>query len=41
MEVDARIRVEFHSNIFAIGDIAAIITGKTSKGHPMPAPAAI
>ncbi|MBI3617803.1 MAG: NAD(P)/FAD-dependent oxidoreductase [Candidatus Omnitrophica bacterium] len=41
LKVDAYNRVEFHSNIFAIGDIAAIITEKTPKGHPMLAPVAI
>ncbi len=41
LKVDAYNRVESHNNIFAIGDIAAMITGKTPKGHPMLAPVAI
>lgn len=41
LKVDAYNRVESHSNIFAIGDIAAIITEKTPNGHPMLAPVAI
>lgn len=41
LKVDAHNRVESHNNIFAIGDIAAMITEKTPKGHPMLAPVAI
>ncbi len=41
LKVDAHNRVEAHTNIFAIGDIAAMITDKTPKGHPMLAPVAI
>jgi NADH dehydrogenase len=41
LKVDAHNRVEAHNNIFAIGDIAVMITEKTPKGHPMLAPVAI
>ncbi|MDE2028664.1 MAG: NAD(P)/FAD-dependent oxidoreductase [Candidatus Omnitrophica bacterium] len=34
-------QVDGHSNIYAIGDIAAMITDNTPKGHPMLAPVAI
>ncbi|MEZ4888539.1 MAG: NAD(P)/FAD-dependent oxidoreductase [Chitinophagales bacterium] len=34
-------QVKGYSNIFALGDVAAMITEKNPKGHPMVAPAAI
>ena len=41
IKVDPHNRVEGYSNIFAIGDVAAMITEKTPKGYPMLAPVAI
>ena len=40
LKVDSYNRVEGCQNIFAIGDIAAMITEKTPRGHPMLAPVA-
>ena len=34
-------RVEYYQNIYAIGDVAAMITDETPNGHPGVAPAAI
>ena len=41
IKVDQFNKVEGYSNIYAIGDIAAVITEKTPDGHPMLAPVAI
>ncbi len=41
IKTDANLKVEGYENIFAIGDIAAIITEQTPKGHPQVAQAAI
>ncbi|MEQ9442791.1 MAG: NAD(P)/FAD-dependent oxidoreductase [Cyclobacteriaceae bacterium] len=41
LQVDHTMRVKGYSSIFAIGDIAAIITEKTPKGHPQVAQVAI
>jgi len=41
VRVDSVCRVEGHSNIFAIGDVAAMITDETPKGHPGVAQVAI
>ncbi len=40
-KVDAYNRLEGAKNIFVIGDVAAMLTDKTPKGHPMLAPVAI
>ncbi|MGB0929552.1 MAG: NAD(P)/FAD-dependent oxidoreductase [Chitinophagales bacterium] len=34
-------QVKGYSNVFAVGDVAAMLTEKTPKGHPMVAPVAI
>lgn len=34
-------QVKGHDNVYAVGDVAAMITEETPKGHPMVAPAAI
>ena len=41
IKTDDKLKVEGHSNIFAIGDIAALISENTPKGHPQVAQAAI
>jgi len=41
LKVDVYNKVEGYQNIFAIGDIAAVITKDTPHGHPMLAPVAI
>lgn len=41
IQTDDRNRVVGQSNIYAIGDVAAIITEETPKGHPGVAPAAM
>ena len=41
LKVNSFNQVEGCSNIYAIGDIAAVITDKTPRGHPMLAPIAI
>lgn len=41
LRVDTYNRVIGHDNIFAIGDVAAMITEEMPKGHPMLAPVAI
>ncbi|WP_035756282.1 NAD(P)/FAD-dependent oxidoreductase [Hugenholtzia roseola] len=41
IKVDSYNRVSGYENIFAVGDVAAMITEKTPKGHPMVAPPAI
>lgn len=41
LKTDSNLKVEGHENIFAIGDIAAIITEQTPKGHPQVAQTAI
>lgn len=41
LKVDVYNRVEGCKNIFAIGDIAAMITDKTPRGHPQLAPVAV
>lgn len=41
LKVDLHNRVESYQNIFAIGDIAAMMTEKNPKGHPMLAPVAL
>lgn len=41
LKVDNYNRVEGYGNIFAIGDVAAMVTEETPKGHPMLAPVAI
>jgi len=41
IKVNASNQVEGYGNIFAIGDIAAMLTEQTPKGHPMLAPVAI
>lgn len=41
LKVDAINRVESYQNIYAIGDVAAMITDETPNGHPGVAPAAI
>tara|TARA_R110002167_G_scaffold69312_1_gene195328 strand:+ start:226 stop:1581 length:1356 start_codon:yes stop_codon:yes gene_type:complete len=41
IKTDSHLKVEGYKNIFAIGDIAAIITEQTPKGHPQVAQAAI
>jgi NADH dehydrogenase len=41
LKVDAINRVEGYQNIYAIGDVAAMITEATPNGHPGVAPAAI
>ncbi|MCM4158478.1 NAD(P)/FAD-dependent oxidoreductase [Antarcticibacterium flavum] len=41
IKTDSNLKVEGYENIFAIGDIAAIITEETPKGHPQVAQAAI
>lgn len=41
IKTDSNLKVEDHENIFAIGDIASIITEETPKGHPQVAQAAI
>ena len=40
-KVDAFNKVEGYENIFALGDVACMVTEKTPKGHPMLAPVAI
>ncbi len=40
LRVDVYNRVQGYENIFAIGDMAAMITDKTPEGHPMLAPVA-
>ena len=40
-KVDAYNRLGGYNNIFALGDVAAMVTDKTPKGHPMLAPVAI
>jgi NADH:ubiquinone reductase (H+-translocating) len=40
-QVDEFNRVVGYENIFAIGDVAAIVTEETPKGHPMMAPPAM
>jgi len=41
LKTDSYLKVEGYENIFAIGDIAAIITENTPKGHPQVAQTAI
>lgn len=41
LKVDAFCRVDGYQDIFAIGDLAAVITPKTPKGYPMLAPVAV
>lgn len=41
IKVDQFNRVDGHSNIFAIGDVAAMITDETPNGHPGVAPVAM
>jgi NADH dehydrogenase len=41
LKVDAHNRLEGHENIFAIGDIAAVVSEAGGRGHPMLAPVAI
>ncbi|TYB71853.1 NAD(P)/FAD-dependent oxidoreductase [Bizionia saleffrena] len=41
IKTDDNLKVEGYENIFAIGDIAAIITEETPKGHPQVAQTAI
>ncbi|WP_410221034.1 NAD(P)/FAD-dependent oxidoreductase [Pedobacter sp.] len=41
IKVDVTNKVEGYENIFAIGDVAAMITDQTPNGHPGVAPAAI
>lgn len=41
IKVDEFNKVAGHGNIFALGDIAAVITDQTPKGHPMLAPVAV
>lgn len=41
LKVDPINRVECYQNIYAIGDVAAMITDETPNGHPGVAPAAI
>jgi NADH:ubiquinone reductase (H+-translocating) len=41
IQTDEINRVKGYHNIFAIGDVAAVITDKTPKGHPGVAPVAI
>jgi len=41
LQVDGFNQVQGYSNIFAIGDVAAMISEDTPKGHPMLAPVAI
>ena len=41
LKVDTINRVECYQNIYAIGDVAAMITEETPNGHPGVAPAAI
>jgi NADH dehydrogenase len=41
LQVDEINRVKSYNNIFAIGDVAAMITPETPNGHPGVAPAAI
>ena len=41
IEVDEFNRVKGHENIFAVGDVAAMVTEKNPMGHPMVAPVAI
>jgi NADH:ubiquinone reductase (H+-translocating) len=41
IKTDSICRVEGHSNLFAIGDVAAMITDDTPKGHPGVAQVAI
>jgi NADH dehydrogenase len=41
IKTDSSLKVEGYKNIFAIGDIASIITEETPKGHPQVAQAAI
>lgn len=41
LKTNSNLKVEGYENIFAIGDISAMITQKTPKGHPQVAQAAI
>ncbi|RYG04835.1 MAG: NAD(P)/FAD-dependent oxidoreductase, partial [Chitinophagaceae bacterium] len=41
LKVDNINRIDGHANIYAIGDVAAMITEETPNGHPGVAPAAI
>lgn len=41
IKVDAYSKVEGYNNIYAIGDVAAMVTEKTPRGHPMVAPVAV
>nr|WP_294793340.1 NAD(P)/FAD-dependent oxidoreductase [uncultured Mucilaginibacter sp.] len=41
IRVDASLRVNGYNNVFAVGDVAAMITDKTPKGHPGVAQVAI
>lgn len=41
IQVDLHNRVTGYTNIFAIGDVAAMISDETPKGHPMMAPPAM
>jgi NADH dehydrogenase len=41
LKIDTLCRVEGHTNVFAIGDVAAMITEETPKGHPGVAQTAI
>lgn len=41
LQVDRFNRVGAYENIFAIGDVAAMVTEETPKGHPMVAPVAM
>lgn len=40
-KVDAFNNVEGYPNIYAVGDVACMVTDKTPKGHPMLAPVAL
>jgi len=41
IRVDGSLRVNGHNNVFAVGDVAAMITDNTPKGHPGVAQVAI
>ncbi|MBF0594513.1 MAG: NAD(P)/FAD-dependent oxidoreductase [Candidatus Omnitrophica bacterium] len=41
IKTDATNKVEGYSNIFAVGDVACVVTEKTPRGYPMVAPVAM
>lgn len=41
IRVDAKLRVPGRAGVYALGDVAAVITEQTPQGHPMLAPVAI